>query len=372
MATNLAVRREPGLAMDRELWETHWHLLAHRSEVATVNRFVAFTVAGEEVVAFNDGQSVVAFDNRCPHRGTRIYDGTHGSQRWFCRYHAWAWAKGRMIIPGRELFACDLSDVQLDTYRTEWLGDFLFVSRRPARPLHEQLAGLTEVLDGVSRGIGDRGDLNAYRYDCNWKIAVENALDQYHVAVIHAESLNKLKMEPARDHYLGLNNVSYADVGDERVARRLRSLKRFFDLPFQSEGYIAIHLFPFTFLTSTFGYSWSLQQFYPGADQDRTAFTSRFYTGKLSPRTKPETLQTFFDSSVAVNHQVFTEDAEICARCPTDSWSAEPPRYLSAGEEKIAWFRRTMKGWMAGDPPPPVVDSLPGAGVDAPEPALAG
>jgi len=352
---------EPGLAMDRDLWETHWHLLAHRSELATSSRFVAFRVAGEEVVAFHDGDGVVVFDNRCPHRGTRIFDGTHGQQRWFCRYHAWSFTKGRFIIPQRDTFACDLSGVRLDTYQTQWLGDFLFVSRRPAMALDQQLAGITDMLASISRGIGSRTDLNAYDYGCNWKIAVENALDQYHVAVIHHETLNKLKMEPARDHYHGLNNVSYAGVGDERVERRLRSLRRFFDIEFQSEGYIAIHLFPFTFLTSTFGYSYSLQQFHPAADQDRTAFTSRFYPARLSARIGPETMNTFFESSVAVNHKVFAEDAEICARVPTNTWSPHPPRYLSSGEEKIAFFRHTMRDWMeARAPAGPAVRAMAG------------
>lgn len=338
--------------MDKELWETHWHLLGHRSELATPSRFVAFRVAGQEVVAFHDGADVVVFDNRCPHRGTRIFDGTHGQQRFLCRYHAWSYVKGRMIIPARETFSCDLSDVRLDTYRTEWLGDFLFVSRRPAMALVEQLHGITDMLDRISRGIDSRGDLNTYSYRCNWKIAVENALDQYHVAVIHHDTLNKLKMEPARDHYYGINNVSYAGVGDERVERRLRSLRRFFDIDYQSEGYVAIHLFPFTFLTSTFGYSYSLQQFYPSVDQDESHFTSRFYPARLSAKISPEAMQTFFESSLSVNHKVFQEDAEICARCPTDSWSAQPPRYLSSGEEKIAFFRRTMAAWMNGDTVP--------------------
>jgi phenylpropionate dioxygenase-like ring-hydroxylating dioxygenase large terminal subunit len=366
MTNNPAGRGEPGTAMDRELWETHWHLLAHRSELATSSRFVGFQVAGEEVVAFHDGESVVVFDNRCPHRGTRIFDGTHGQQRFFCRYHAWSYSKGRMIIPQRETFSCDLSDVRLNTYQTQWLGDFLFVSRRPAMALDQQLAGITETLAGISRGIDSRGDLNAYSYQCNWKIAVENALDQYHVAVIHHETLNKLKMEPARDHYFGINNVSHAGVGDERVERRLRSLRRFFDIEFQSQDYIAIHLFPFTFLTSTFGYSYSLQHFYPSANQDVTAFTSRFYRARLSAKISPEAMQNFFESSLSVNHKVFAEDAEICARVPTDTWSAQAPAYLSSGEEKIAFFRRTMAAWMDGDA------GVPAAPGQQSAPALAG
>ncbi len=342
---------QPPISFDQVLWDTHWHLLAHRSELDAPSRFVRFEVAGEEVAAFHDGASVVVFDNRCPHRGTRIFDGSHGQQRWLCRYHAWSWAKGRMFIPARETFACDLSDVRLDTYRTEWLGDFLFVARRPTRTLREQLAGIADLLELIGGGIASRDDFNSYDYHCNWKIAVENALDQYHVAVIHQTTLNKLKMEPARDIYHGINNVSHAGVGDPRLARRLGSLRRFFDIELQSDGYIAIHLFPFTFLTTTFGYSYSLQQFHPSTDPDRTNFSSRFYPAKLSPKISAETMRTFFASSLEVNHAVFKEDAEICARCPTDSWSPAPPRYLSSGEEKIAHFRATVAALLDGGDP---------------------
>jgi phenylpropionate dioxygenase-like ring-hydroxylating dioxygenase large terminal subunit len=344
--------------VDRELWETHWHLLAHRSELASPSRFVAFNLAGEEVVAFHDGASVVVFDNRCPHRGTRIFDGSHGQQRFLCRYHGWSYAKGRLFVPERKTFAgCDPTQARLNTYETAWLGDFLFVSRRPAQALSEQLVGIEVPLEGISRSIASRGDFNAYPYLCNWKIAVENALDQYHVAIIHRNTLNRLRMEPARDEYFGVNNISRAGVGDERVEKRLRSLARLFDFDFQDEGYIAIYIFPFTFLTSTFGYSYSLQQFHPSSDPQRTNFTSRFYTSRLAPRIGEETMRTFFESSLAVNHDVFREDAEICARVPTDSWSPDPPAYLSAGEEKIAHFRATMARLIAvaavrGERPP--------------------
>jgi phenylpropionate dioxygenase-like ring-hydroxylating dioxygenase large terminal subunit len=330
------------------LWEEHWQLLCHRSEVETPNSYVAFDVAGEEAVAFNDGASVVVFDNRCPHRGTRIFDGPQGKQRFVCPYHGWSFAKGRLFIPAKETFTdCDPTEARLNSYQTEWLGDFLFVARRPARPLREQLTGVDAIVEAISLSISRQRDFNRYIYDCNWKIAVENALDQYHVSLIHRDTLNRLRLEPARDEYFGLNNISRAGIGDERVAKRLKGLARLFDVQFQEPEYMAVHLFPFTFLTSTYGYSYSLQQFYPSADPDRTHFTSRFYQARLSSRIAPDTMDSFFQSSLDVNYEVFREDAEICARVPTDTWSPEPPRYLSAGEEKIVHFRRQMAGYIA-------------------------
>lgn len=350
--------------LDRVFWDTHWHLLAHRSELATPSRFLRFDVAGQEVVAFHDGEQIQVFDNRCPHRGTRIFDGTDGQQRFLCRYHGWSFAKGRFFIPARETFSCDLSDVRLNGYRTEWLGEFLFVSRRPARPLSEQLEGTAPLLELISRSIGSRADLNHYQYRCNWKIAVENALDQYHVAVIHRGTLDILKMKPMRDEYPGVNSIACADLGDDRLERRLRSLSRFFDLQYQPGGYLAIYLFPFTFVTSTFGYSYSLQQFYPSTDQDRTYFTSRFYRARLSSRAGADTMQSFFESSIDINHKIFAEDEEICARLPTDTWSPEPQRYLSAGEAKVAQFRAVVAATLRGELPRSVPATMPARPAD--------
>lgn len=334
--------------LDRKLWDEHWHLLCHRSEVERPSAFVHFDILGEEVVAFHDGAEVVVFDNRCPHRGARIFDGSHGQQRFLCRYHGWSFSKGRLFIPAKETFTtCDPFQARLNTYETDWIGDFLFVSRRPGIPLRDQLAGVDHAVEAISASISSRRDFNSYIYSCNWKIAVENALDQYHVAIIHRDTLNRLRLEPARDEYIGLNNVSTAAIGDERVFKRLKGMSRFFDIAFQQQEYVAIHLFPFTFLTSTFGYSYSLQQFYPSPDPNQTHFGSRFYQARLSTRISPQTMDSFFDSSVSVNHEVFREDAEICARVPSDSWSPEPPPFVSGGEEKIVQFRRLMADFQA-------------------------
>ncbi|RYF11431.1 MAG: hypothetical protein EOO77_19390, partial [Oxalobacteraceae bacterium] len=72
--------------MERQLWDENWHLLCHRSEVAQPSDYLRFEIFGDEVVAFHDGEQVIVFDNRCPHRGARIFDGTCGKRRWVCPY----------------------------------------------------------------------------------------------------------------------------------------------------------------------------------------------------------------------------------------------------------------------------------------------
>lgn len=337
-------------ARSLRLWEDYWHLVCHRSEVADPREFVRLDVHGKEVVVFNDGESVVAFDNRCPHRGARIFDGTHGNQRFVCQYHGWSYSKGRLFVARKQSFAhCPIEEADLNRFATEWLGDFLFVSKSPIMPLAKQLQDVAPILQSISGGLSRRLDFNAFTYECDWRVAVENALEPYHVALIHPDTLNTLELSPGRDEFFGLNSIWYSELGNNRMSKRLKSLSRLFDLTYQYEGYMSIFMFPFTMLSGTYGFSYSLQNFMPSAQPERTNFVSRLFSSRLASNVKPELLDGFFESSAAMNRATFDEDHEICKRVPFDSWSPEPPRFWSTAEEKVVHFRRSFATTMSED-----------------------
>ncbi len=326
------------------LWKENWHLLAHRSELAQARDFIRFDIAGREVVLFNDGASVIAFDNRCPHRGARIFDEDFGHQHFLCRYHRWSYSKGRIFVADKQSLAhCDLSDLSLNTLQIAWVGDFAFVSWSPAQDLETQLAGLTPMLEAISHSMAARWDLNRYVYEADWRIALENALEPYHVGAVHPDTLNTLKLTQGENRYYGRNSVWSSPLGDERIAKRMRSLTRLFDLDHQFEGYESLYLFPFTMISSTFGFSQSIQHFLPGKDVDRSYFTSRLFTGRLKPSTKPELVTSLMESSATMNRTVFEEDHDICKRVAGDTWSMDPPRFWSVSEEKLLHFRQSYR-----------------------------
>jgi len=333
------------------LWDEHWHLICHRSEVSAPRSFVRFDVCGREIAVFHDGASVNVFDNRCPHRGARIFDGDSGEQRFVCRYHGWSYAKGKLFVAAKDTFAhCPIEEADLNRYEAEWLGDFLFVARRPRQTLREQFAGIDELLATISTGIDARLDFNAFPYECDWRIAVENALEPYHVAGIHPTTLNSLQLQPGHNDYFGRNSVWYSPVGNARADKMLKSFRKRFDLPFQFEGYMSIYMFPFTMLSATYGYSYSLQNFLPSREYERTHFSSRLLKSRLADGVKPEVLAPFFESSAVLNRATFDEDHDICKRVPVDSWSEQPPRFWSSSEEKVVHFRQSCREFLAEAP----------------------
>jgi phenylpropionate dioxygenase-like ring-hydroxylating dioxygenase large terminal subunit len=333
------------MSLDSDLFGGYWHLLCHRRELPLPGDFLRYDVPGGEVVVFNDAGDLVAFDNRCPHRGARIYLGDYGNQPATCGYHGWTFRQGRMIIPERESFkGCRIETATFNRLPIDWCGDFVFLGLAPRQTLYAQLGGVAELLENISFNITGRHDFNRYDFECYWPLAVENALEPYHISMVHPTTLGTLQLDEGTNVFDGINSVWSAPVGSEGTRKKLASLKRFFQIDYQYEGYLSIYLFPFTMLSSTFGYSYSLQHFLPHPTQpDRTAFTSRLLATPARSAATEAVVAHFLDSTAQVNRKVFEEDHDVCKRMPHEAWSMEPLRYASASEAKIAHFRDTCR-----------------------------
>jgi phenylpropionate dioxygenase-like ring-hydroxylating dioxygenase large terminal subunit len=322
-------------------WKQYWHLLCHRSEVEKPRDFVRFDVAGEEVVAFHDGNDVIAFNNLCPHRGARIFDGASGNAPFLCKYHGWSYHKGKIFIADKAQFShCETGKVALTQLSTVWVGDFLFVASAPAKSIEDQLGAVYELVLSISGVIDQRIDLNSYNYDCIWQVALENALEPYHVGMVHADSLNQLKLGTGVNEFFGANSVWSTDVQNLRSAKRLEKLGNFLSSPIIHSGYLNIHIFPFSMISSTYGLTYSVQNFFPAHLENTTHFASRLYRSKLRSEISPSTLESFFQSTAAVNRKIFEEDRDICARVPRRSWSSAAPVVFAKDEERLVHFRQ--------------------------------
>lgn len=330
------------MELSTKLFQNHWHLVCHRKELPADGDFVRFRTPIGDVVVFNDCGNYVAFDNRCAHRGTAIYLTDFGNQANTCSYHGWTFRAGKLIIPFVDQFrGCDISKADLRRYQLDWCGDFMFLGVSPRQSLRLQLDGVAEYIENISFNISGRIDFDAYEYECSWQVALENALEPYHISMVHPTTLATLKLQDGINTFHGANSVWQAPVGEPRVARHLKQLRGFFDIDYAFAGYMSIFMFPFSMISSTFGYSYSVQNFFPSRVRtDRTNFTSRLLVSNLRDEHARKIVWPFFESSAAVNRAVFEEDHAICKLMPTDAWTAEPLKFISEQEIKIAHFRR--------------------------------
>jgi phenylpropionate dioxygenase-like ring-hydroxylating dioxygenase large terminal subunit len=322
-------------ALAAKLTRDYWHLVAHRSELAAPGDYVRLDWPLGELVLFNDNGDIVAFDNLCPHRGARYFVEDVGNGRIACPYHGWSFRDGTLRIPLRQTFdAEEIATARLNTYQTAWCGDFLFAGAAPVQDLTGQLGATGPTLETVSRQITARRDFNAFEWRSKWRVAVENALEGYHVNAIHPQTLAPLGLVDDETTFDGGGSTYTARIGDDRTRKGLDRMARFFDIDHAYDGYWTVHVFPFAMLSSTYGYSYSLQTFFPAPTADRTWFTSRLLTAKVRPGSE-SVLDGFFESTARVNRQVFEEDHAICSRVSPLFDMGKTGRFFAASELRV-------------------------------------
>lgn len=197
----------------KQIFGRAWNFMCHESQLAKPGSFLMNYIGEDEVIVVRDRKEQInVLLNTCPHRGNTVCRAELGTTKsFFCSYHGWNYdLDGRLIaIPGEDTFYRNEID------KTEWgltaaakvesYRGFVFATLdSDAPPLNEYLGwvgklgidfmlvdGDIEFLDGIHKN----------RVQCNWKIAVDNLYDWYHVNVSHGSAmkvgfLNQAAMAP--------------------------------------------------------------------------------------------------------------------------------------------------------------------------------
>lgn len=182
----------------QRIFARSWQLVCHESDLPGPGARLAATVADREVLVVRTGDGTLAGHlNVCRHRGTRLVSAPEPSGKAIrCPYHGWTYKlDGRLVgaPEARQIPCLDKPALGLFPVRVESFLGFVFANLDPdAVPLSEQCAGLAEAVghyagaDLVPVGRSRIHDLaGAEVQPANWKVAVDNYLEGYHVPVAH-------------------------------------------------------------------------------------------------------------------------------------------------------------------------------------------
>ena len=203
------------------------------------------------------------FHNVCSHRGFKLLDKSCSLKNVIsCPYHYWSYDfKGRLIatphIGGLNIHKTekfDLSKSNLKEVKTEIWMDIIFVNinsneidfKKYIKPLKKRWANFISVDD--HKLLIHSNDYGYFNLDvkCNWKFAIENYCESYHLPTIHPE-LNKVSNINDHYHIQGLPN-RFAGQGSKKYDQLIKGKKKFDTFPswdknvFKNSEYIA--LFP--------------------------------------------------------------------------------------------------------------------------------
>ena len=319
------------------LFNSFYHFGVHVSELASVDSFVVIDIYKQSIVLWNDNGQYRAFENTCPHRGCRIINDDEGCKKLVCPYHKWHFKNGNTIPSQKEFLQYSQDELSLNYYHVELCGNFIFFSPNPKNDLKNQLGDFWQDVHDISLSINARIDRNLQPFECNWKIAVENALETYHVPFVHSENLNKFNMESIVVEMSKYNDIMIAKIGNHKLNKKLNFMKEVFSPKYFKDAYFSMYLFPFSMISSTYGYSYAVQTFFPKSEVI-TKFISSVYSVTSD--------HGFFYQDVATtNREIFNEDADICAsvQLGAENYSPNKHFFYAKNEQRIVNFHHNYE-----------------------------
>lgn len=183
----------------RKIFWRCWIYVGHGSEIPQKGDFVTRRVAGRPVIFCRDQEGTVRCHlNTCRHRGAVVCRERKGRARRFsCPYHGWTYDTSGALhaVPGEDAYGGNFdrsalglkSPALFSQYRDFWF----FCLEGDAPPLDDYLGAAMDYIDLVieqspSASMEVIAGTQEYDVAANWKLMVENSVDDYHLPSTHA------------------------------------------------------------------------------------------------------------------------------------------------------------------------------------------
>ncbi len=346
---------ETTLQEKENVFFSSWIYAAKLADLSKNNDFVTVNFLSHSIVVQNFDGDLKAFVNVCTHRFSRLHAACRGNRALICPYHSWSFNKDGMPqgIPQKphfgDLDSATLESLRLDAWDLEICGQFIFVKHKKAHcgSLKDYLGSYYDVLLDISKGMAEEIDYFSIDLECNWKIAVENTLESYHVAPIHPKTFYRLGAS-GENFVIEKSHSSWNPQLNERTTQGWERAKNNYpDMQYNVSGYFHIYIYPNLTIATTNGASFSIQRFSPV-----TAGTTHFETWVSACKVGPlsssnRVVIDMMNKSVGeFNRQVFMEDKAICREVQLGVLNADCPGLLSDIEDRVFAFQTAYRDGM--------------------------
>ena len=223
----------------------NWAAIGFAKDIPGPADAMPVTFLGQPLLAVRDRQGVVrVFQNTCRHRGMILVDEPvrlRGMIR--CKYHSWCYTLSGELRstphvggPGHNLHeGIDRAELGLIEVRSHVWRDVIFVNISGDAPNFEDYArDLIDRWAAFDRPIHHGGADSSFRLDVrtNWKLAVENYCESYHLPWVHPGLNAYSRLE---DHYHIIGQGPFAGQGttvyNPALGNGSRAFSDFADLP---------------------------------------------------------------------------------------------------------------------------------------------
>ncbi len=169
-----------------------WQIVCHVNSIPRAGDYATFDLGPESVLVLKDRDgSIRAFHNVCRHRGARLLDGSGNCPSTItCPYHGWSYRHdgGLIGVPMRETFpGLDRAAHGLRPVRVDTALGFVFVCLAGDPPPVSSTWGrlALELAPYRFEDMVPLTPITTEVWDVDWKIAMDNYLESYHVPIGH-------------------------------------------------------------------------------------------------------------------------------------------------------------------------------------------
>ena len=221
---------QPGfLAYERDqVFAPTWACIGVGHDVVMPGDVKPIDFMGLPLILLRDADGGVhVFHNVCSHRGVRLVEQPMRVKRTLvCPYHAWTYdldgrLRGTPHIGGQDKHQCPGFDPCAHGLRevrsAVWFDMVMINLSGDAPPLSDHVGALTARWSHIDPSAFRHGGLqSSWELDlaCNWKLAVENHNDAYHLPWVHKSLNSYSRFEDhydivGDDHYAGQGSLAY-------------------------------------------------------------------------------------------------------------------------------------------------------------------
>jgi phenylpropionate dioxygenase-like ring-hydroxylating dioxygenase large terminal subunit len=354
---------ESTFTRERDLiFRRHWQPMAPYASLATTGDYVARTVAGVPVIVRNFDGELRAYKNVCAHRFSMVRpDGCGRSDRLRCQYHGWEYGEdGRVskLPDGASFRGIQARNYRLSAVRVERFGPMVFINIAPSGPsFREALGPMADVLE-EQFSTHELGATRTTERPVNWKVIVENAVESYHVPIVHPKTFSYYRPEERHEHELGAHYTRYLDLEPwdaSRSGKLAVLLARLFRKTPTLQRMTHVHVFPN--LLFYYGDLLSDFAFVEPLGPEKSRHVSWLFFPNEAPAYMRAPQRVFNALAKRQANRVFVEDGSVWAGVQGGVRHAERPGVLSAREERVFAFQAWTKGQLEAkaDAPSPHV-----------------
>ena len=325
--------------------EGFWHLVCHRSSVASHGSYLRIRLGSYDLFIHNHQDELSCYVNKCPHRGSRIVTSAFGVSHLQCPYHGWSFQPSGTSVPRLDTFnesPLDPRQARLEPWLLEDFHGFIFVALKPLLSLFDQIGeNSSNLLVSISNSINKCSSTQIVQYNTPWMLAVENALEPYHVSKVHPDTLGIVGLDDGVNSMWSWSSLWHASSSNVKLSRSSSFIGNSLDIQNRVSGYRSLYIFPFSMLSSTESLSFALQLYQPSSffEEPHTSLLTSLYIPSIKDGRMRDSVEEFYRSTSEMNLKIFEEDARISSLVSPDSWSIEPLPYVTTLESKVNHFR---------------------------------